>query len=67
MAEPNARKDHFAGNYPLRRMGFISTKQIGLGDLINRGTSLIGIRPCAGCQRRAATLRRRLLPGGRLR
>lgn len=38
--------------------GFITDADIGLGDVIKRTTSYIGIRPCSGCQRRAAELNR---------
>lgn len=40
----------------VRLPGFISEKDIGLGDVIKRATSAIGIQPCAGCLRRAETL-----------
>jgi hypothetical protein len=43
---------------PVRLPGFLIEHEIGLGDVIKRATSVIGIRPCAGCQRRAATLNR---------
>jgi len=42
----------------VRLPGFLIEQEIGLGDVIKRATSAIGIRPCAGCQRRAATLNR---------
>jgi hypothetical protein len=38
--------------------GFISDEEAGLGDVIKRVTSSFGIRPCGGCERRAATLNR---------
>jgi len=31
---------------------------LGLGDAVKRATSALGIKPCAGCQRRAAALNR---------
>ena len=43
--------------------GFIAEDEpgtMGAGDLIKRGTSLLGIRPCGGCSRRAETLNRLL-------
>ncbi|HKC62400.1 MAG TPA: hypothetical protein VKB86_02125 [Pyrinomonadaceae bacterium] len=43
--------------YRVRLPGFIS-EEIGLGDVIKRATSSIGIKPCGGCQRRAERLNR---------
>ncbi len=42
----------------VRLPGFIVDKEIGLGDVVKRATSAIGIRPCAGCEGRAAALNR---------
>jgi len=44
--------------YRVRLPGFVTEKEVGLGDVIKRATSAIGIRPCAGCDRRAAALNR---------
>jgi hypothetical protein len=44
--------------YRVRLPGFISDEDIGLGDLIKRATSAMGVRPCGGCERRAAALNR---------
>jgi hypothetical protein len=41
--------------------GFVSDEEIGLGDVIKRATSYIGIKPCGGCERRAAALNRWLV------
>lgn len=38
--------------------GFIIDEEIGLGDVIKRATSYLGIKPCGGCERRAAALNR---------
>ena len=38
--------------------GFIKEEEIGLGDVIKRVTYSMGIKPCAGCQKRAAALNR---------
>lgn len=38
--------------------GFITDKEIGLGDVIKRATSYIGIKTCGGCERRADALNR---------
>lgn len=44
--------------YRVRLPGFISDKQVGLGDVIKRATYAMGIKPCGGCERRAAKLNR---------
>ena len=44
-----------------RLPGFITDEEIGLGDAIKRTTSYFGIKPCGGCERRAATLNRWLV------
>lgn len=38
--------------------GFIRDEEIGLGDVIKRATMHFGIKPCAGCEQRAAMLNR---------
>jgi hypothetical protein len=45
---------------------FITDEDIGLGDVVKRVTSSIGIKPCGGCQRRAERLNHWLVfSGGR--
>jgi hypothetical protein len=44
--------------YRVRLPGFVKDEEIGLGDVIKRATYSVGIRPCAGCGRRAAALNR---------
>ncbi len=51
--------------YHLRLPGFISDKDMGLGEVIKRATYAIGIKPCGGCTRRAATLNRWLVFSGK--
>jgi len=59
-----AKKKHNADESPersphrLRLPGFLIEQEVGLGDVIKRATSAIGIRPCEGCQKRAAALNR---------
>ena len=54
--------------YRVRLPGFISDEEVGLGDVIKRATSAVGIRPCSGCARRAAALNRWVtFTGGRPR
>lgn len=44
--------------YRMRLPGFVTEKEVGLGDVIKRATSAVGMRPCGGCKGRAATLNR---------
>ena len=45
----------------VRLPGFLIEEEIGLGDAIKRVTHSVGIRPCGGCERRAAALNRWLV------
>jgi hypothetical protein len=38
--------------------GFIAGDEAGLGDVIKRTTSYLGIQPCGSCEQRAAKLNR---------
>jgi hypothetical protein len=49
----------------VRLPGFITDEAVGLGDVMKRATSAVGIRPCGGCERRAAILNRWLVFSGR--
>lgn len=42
----------------VRLPGFVIDEEIGLGDAIKHATYAMGIKPCAGCERRANTLNR---------
>lgn len=44
--------------YRVRLPGFIRDEDIGVGDVIKRVTYAMGIKPCGGCERRAAALNR---------
>jgi hypothetical protein len=44
--------------YRVNLPGFIVDEDVGLGDVIKRATSAVGIKPCDGCRERAATLNR---------
>lgn len=44
--------------YRVRLPGFVRDEEIGLGDAVRRMTYAMGIRPCGGCERRAAALNR---------
>jgi hypothetical protein len=47
--------------------GFITDEEIGLGDVVKRVTTAFGIKPCGGCERRAAALNRWIVFTGRVR
>jgi len=51
--------------YSVRLPGFVSDEDIGLGDAIKHVTYSFGIRPCGGCERRAAALNRWFVFTGR--
>lgn len=52
-------KDRFEPKpYRVRLPGFISDREIGLGEVIKRATYAVGIKPCGGCARRASALNR---------
>ena len=42
----------------VRLPGFLVDEEVGLGDLIKKMTYSVGIKPCGGCQKRAAALNR---------
>ena len=48
----------------LRLPGFITDEDVGLGDAVKRMTYAVGIKPCGGCEQRAATLNRWLTFSG---
>lgn len=43
---------------PVRLPGFLNERDIGVGDVIKRATSYVGITPCGGCEARATALNR---------
>jgi len=45
----------------VRIPGFVSDEPIGLGEVIKRSTSAIGIKPCGGCIERAARLNKKIV------
>lgn len=45
----------------VRLPGFVGDEDIGLGDAIKKATYAFGIKPCGGCNRRAAALNRWLV------
>ncbi len=49
----------------VRLPGFVRDEEIGLGDVIKRATTLVGVRPCSGCAKRAVRLNQRVVFTGR--
>jgi hypothetical protein len=47
-----------AQSHRVRLPRFLLDEEIGLGDAIKRVTYAVGIKPCSGCEKRAATLNR---------
>jgi hypothetical protein len=44
--------------YQVKLPGFVSDEAVGLGDVVQRVTYAMGIKPCGGCERRAAAMNR---------
>jgi hypothetical protein len=42
----------------VRLPGFLIDEEIGLGNVVRRIAYAMGIRPCSGCEKRAAALNR---------
>jgi hypothetical protein len=42
--------------FRMRLPGFLVPEEIGLGNVVKRATTAVGIRPCGGCAQRAARL-----------
>jgi len=55
---PTARDEAQPRPHKVRLPGFIADEAVGLGDAVHRMTYAIGIKPCGGCERRAAALNR---------
>jgi hypothetical protein len=54
----NSRDQSELPRHRVRLPGFVTAEEIGLGDVIKRATSYLGLRPCGGCKQRAAALNR---------
>lgn len=55
---PTATQEAEATPYKVRLPGFITGEEVGLGDIVNRVTYAMGIKPCGGCEWRAAAMNR---------
>jgi hypothetical protein len=58
VAKPEIRENDSAKRerHIMRLPGFLVEEEMGLGDAIKRVTHAIGIKPCSGCENRAAAL-----------
>ncbi len=59
--ETSKSGDEEKQNQPQHRVrlpGFLIEEEIGLGDAIKRVSYAMGIKPCQGCEKRAAALNR---------
>jgi hypothetical protein len=54
----NDREEPPTGPHRVRLPGFLIDEEIGLGDAVKRATYAMGIKPCGGCEKRAAALNR---------
>jgi hypothetical protein len=45
----------------VRLPGFLIETETGLGDVIKKATSWAGVKPCGGCQKRAAALNQQVV------
>ncbi len=71
--QPGDRLEQADGNAPLvaahhvRLPGFVVGHEIGLGDVIKRSTTAVGVKPCGSCEERARRLNRWMVftPKGR--
>ncbi len=51
---------------PIRiQVPFELKEDIGVGDVIKRATSALGVKPCSGCEKRAEALNSRFVVSGR--
>lgn len=57
-ANPATTEDPQPQPRKVKLPGFINDEQIGLGDVVQRVTYAMGIKPCGGCERRAAAMNR---------
>ena len=55
---PAAKDDAQSKPYRVRLPGFVADEAIGLGDVVQHATYAMGIKPCGGCERRAAAMNR---------
>ena len=59
---PSRREE---GAFRVRLPGFVNDEDIGLGDVVTRFTTAVGIKPCGGCKQRARALNGLVVFSGR--
>jgi hypothetical protein len=57
-ANPTAKDEVQPAPRRVRLPGFIIDDEVGLGEVVQRVTYAMGIKPCGGCERRAAAMNR---------
>jgi len=57
-SEHPTEKETQSKPYQVRLPGFVVDEQVGLGDVVQRVTYTMGIKPCGGCERRTAAMNR---------
>jgi hypothetical protein len=55
---PTATEETEQRPYRVRLPGFIAQDAVGLGDVVQRAAYAVGIKPCGGCETRAAAMNR---------
>ena len=55
---PTAKEEAQSKPYQVRLPGFVVDEAVGLGDVVQRATYAMGIKPCGGCERRTAAMNR---------
>jgi len=55
---PTAKDEAQSKPYRVRLPGFVADEAIGLGAVVQHATYAMGIKPCGGCERRAAAMNR---------
>lgn len=56
--KPHPTEERDYPRYRVRLPGLLVGEETGLGDVVKRITYAVGIKPCDGCQQRAAALNR---------
>jgi hypothetical protein len=64
--ERSRERDNEATPHRVILPRFITDEDIGLGEVVKKMTSYVGLKPCSGCQRRAAMLNRWVVFRGRV-
>jgi hypothetical protein len=57
-ANPTAAEEMKTEPRKVRLPGFITDTEVGLGDVVQRVTYAMGLKPCGGCEQRAAAMNR---------